>query len=155
MQTRSIDTPLSEIVLRRYEKPLGLKRRELVRKLCLGLGLLNPGDSRDVVVDVLCVLLYARRGEKKLSSDEIREETISLRRQEGLDDRGTAASNIRRQIRRLKALFLVEKLKNDYRITENARLADLFSEKIEKIMLPSILSRIRDYMEALDQEFGE
>jgi len=46
----SIDTPLAEITLRKYESPKGLEKRELVRKLCLSLGLLQPGDSRDVVV---------------------------------------------------------------------------------------------------------
>ena len=69
---KSIDTPLSEITLRRYEKPYNLKRRDLVRKLTLGMGLLNPGDSRDVIVDILCILLDARKNKIKLSSETIR-----------------------------------------------------------------------------------
>ena len=77
MKKRSIDTPLSEITLRRYEKPYNLPKRELVRKLCLSLGLLNPGDSRDVIVDILYVLLEAGSNQKRLSSDEIREEVIA------------------------------------------------------------------------------
>ncbi len=56
----SIDTPLAEITLRKYEKPMVKNRRELVRKLCLSLGLLQPGDSRDVVVDVLQVVLESQ-----------------------------------------------------------------------------------------------
>ena len=63
-QTISKDTPLSEITLRRYEKPYDLTGRDLVKKLCLSLGLLQPGDSRDVVVDVLQVLLE-KKSEKK------------------------------------------------------------------------------------------
>ena len=59
-QTRARDTPLMEVTLRRYEKPVGLEQRELVRKFCLGIGLLQPGDSRDVVVDVLFALLLAK-----------------------------------------------------------------------------------------------
>ena len=51
-QTVSRDIPLSEITLRRYERPYNMSRRELVRKLCLSVGLLQPGDSRDVVVDI-------------------------------------------------------------------------------------------------------
>ena len=56
-QKVSRDIPLAEITLRRYEKPYDLNDRELVKKVCLSLGLLQPGDSRDVVVDVLSVLL--------------------------------------------------------------------------------------------------
>ena len=42
--------PLAEITLRKYESPYELGRRELVKKICLSLGLLQPGDSRDVIV---------------------------------------------------------------------------------------------------------
>ena len=59
-QTISKDTPLAELTLRRYEKPYDLTGRSLVKKLCLSLGLLQPGDSRDVIVDVLHVLLNHR-----------------------------------------------------------------------------------------------
>jgi len=51
------DIPLSEITLRKYEKPAGLEKRELVRKICLSLGLLQLGDSRDIIVDILMVLI--------------------------------------------------------------------------------------------------
>ena len=50
------DIPLSEITLRKYEKPANLEKRELIRKICLSLGLLQLGDSRDVIVDILMVL---------------------------------------------------------------------------------------------------
>ncbi len=153
MQTKSIDTPLSEITLRRYEKPYDLSKRELVRKLCLSLGILNPGDSRDVIVDVLYVLLEAAKDEKMLSSDNIRTNVIDFRKQENLDDTGTAASNIRRQIRRLREILLVEKVKNEYRITEFASLNEIFQEKVEKFFLPSILDRIGDYLNTVDETF--
>ena len=39
MKKKSIDTPLCEITLRRYEKPYNLSKREIVRKLCLSFGL--------------------------------------------------------------------------------------------------------------------
>ena len=58
-RTISRDTPLSELTLRKYE-PVGTKGRELVRKTCLSVGLLQPGDSRDVVVDVLLAVLQAK-----------------------------------------------------------------------------------------------
>ncbi len=153
MQTQSIDTPLAEITLRRYEKPYNLSKRELVRKLCLSLGLLNPGDSRDVVVDVFYVLLEARKEQKKLSSDEVRDEVITLRKAEKLDDNGTAGSNIRRQIRRLREIHLVEKIKNDYRITEFTELSTIFNEKVEKFIIPSIIERTKDYLKSVDESF--
>ncbi|MBS3115154.1 hypothetical protein J4482_00840 [Candidatus Woesearchaeota archaeon] len=55
------DTPLSEISLRRYEKPSKLSDRELVKKFCLSIGLLQPGDSRDVIVDIMEVMLRAKQ----------------------------------------------------------------------------------------------
>ena len=51
------DLPLAEITLRKYAKPYRLDDRELVKKLCLSIGLLQSGDSRDVVVDVLHAIL--------------------------------------------------------------------------------------------------
>ncbi|MBW3022825.1 hypothetical protein KY308_01865, partial [Candidatus Woesearchaeota archaeon] len=51
------ETPIHEITLRRYEKPYSSSKRDLVKKACLSLGLLQPGDSRDIVVDVLYILL--------------------------------------------------------------------------------------------------
>ncbi len=153
MKTKSIDTPLSEITLRRYEKPYNLDKRELVRKLCLSLGLLNPGDSRDIIVDVFYILLHARKQNKLLSSEEIRDEVIEFRKSEGLDESGSASSNIRRQIRRLREILLVEKIKNNYRVTEFLPLKEIYDEKIEKFFIPSILERIIDYLKAVDEEF--
>ena len=49
----SRDTPLAEITLRRYEKPNLENRRDFIKKVCLSIGLLQPGDSRDVIVDIL------------------------------------------------------------------------------------------------------
>ncbi|MCM2325142.1 MAG: hypothetical protein NDI94_01645 [Candidatus Woesearchaeota archaeon] len=150
---KSIDTPLSELTLRRYEKPYNLSKRELVRKLCLSIGILNPGDSRDVIVDVLYVLLEARKDNKKLSSEEIRDEVLVLRKNENMDDNGTAASNIRRQIRRLRETLLIEKIKNDYRVVEYSSVLSIFSEKVERFMLPSILERVKEYLVAVDEGF--
>jgi len=46
------EIPLAEITLRKYERPSDLSKRDLIRKLCLSIGLLQPGDSRDIIVDV-------------------------------------------------------------------------------------------------------
>ncbi len=147
----SVDTPLAEITLRKYERPAeGLTKRELVRKLCLSLGLLQPGDSRDVVVDVLHVILEA---EGELSSTEIERRVIAKRKSAKLELLGIAPSNIRRQLLRLRDLFLVEKVKNNYRVRENASLKTIFEESIEQYYLDSILKRVKEYVERADALF--
>ncbi len=149
----AIDTPLSELILRKYEKPHNIEGRELVRKLCLSLGLLQPGDSRDVIVDVLHVLLKAKKEQKKLKSEEIRSLVIEERKNNNLPQNGIAASNIRRQLKRLRNIFLIEKTKNYYRITENESLNVIFKEKISKFILDEILVRIEEYFKKIEEKF--
>jgi DNA-binding transcriptional ArsR family regulator len=143
----SKDTPLAELTLRRYEKPSDLKDRDLVRKICLSVGLLQPGDSRDVIVDVLYVLLKARKNKKELNSIEVEDSVRAVRKQYKLPMLGIAGSNIRRQLKRLRELFLIEKIANNYRITEFMPLNEIFEEKIEKYYLKSVKDRVKDYFE--------
>jgi len=148
-KTISREIPLAEITLRRYEKPSKLPERELVRKLCLSIGLLQPGDSRDIIVDILHVLIKAKKQKKELSSEEIEKEVIEARKKQKLALHGIASSNIRRQLKRLRDLFIVEKVKNSYRINEFDELGNIFNEKINKFYISSIVDRVRDYFEAL------
>lgn len=147
------DTPLAEITLRKYEKPGNLKERELVKKLCLAVGLLQPGDSRDVIVDVLHVLLRHRKRKKFLSCSEIEKKVVQNRTQHKLQLFGIASSNIRRQLKRLKELFIIEKIRNKYRITEFLPLLETYDAKIEKFLLQSIQQRVRDYFAKADEAF--
>ena len=147
MKIVSRDTPLSEITLRKYEKPVNMGQRDLTRKICLSIGLLQPGDSRDVVVDILHVLIQNKN--KELDSEEIKSQVITLRKKQKLQLKGIASSNIRRQLRRLRGLFLVEKVKNNYRITEFDNLIDTFEERVEKFYLKSILERVKEYFKAI------
>jgi DNA-binding transcriptional ArsR family regulator len=148
-KTISKDTPLAEITLRRYEKPSKLSERELARKLCLSIGLLQPGDSRDVIVDILHVLVKAKKQKKEMSSGEIEKEVINARKRQKLAMHGIASSNIRRQLKRLRDMFLVEKVKNNYRIAEFENLNVIFEEKIEKFYLNSIVDRVKEYFGSL------
>ncbi len=147
----SVDTPLAELTLRKYERPSGESPRDLVRKLCLSLGLLQPGDSRDVVVDVLQVILEA---ERPLTSTEVERRVTEKRKEAGLELLGIAPSNIRRQLLRLRDLFIVEKVKNTYRVRENASVRELFEENLEKYFLTSILSRVKEYVDEIDKVFS-
>ena len=144
------DIPLAEITLRRYEKPYDSSKRELVRKICLSLGLLQPGDSRDIIVDILLVLEDARKNKVWLSSFEIKEKVESLRKENSLEIKGIAESNVRRQLKRLRDTLLVDKQENKYRISEFESLSEIFKNKIESFLLPQIVERIKDYLNKLD-----
>ena len=149
-KTISKDIPLAEITLRRYEKPTNLSDRELVRKLCLSIGLLQPGDSRDVIVDVFNILIKAKKQQSNLTSGEVCSLVIEDRKNLKLPMLGIASSNIRRQLKRLKDILLIEKRLNAYRIVEHSNLSEIFEEKIEKMLVPSINARIKEYLKKID-----
>ncbi|MGM5484270.1 MAG: hypothetical protein ACQEP1_00155 [Nanobdellota archaeon] len=149
MANTSIDTPLYELTFRKYEKDDSKDRRARIRKFCLSLGLLQPGDSRDIIVDVLKVLIDASEKRLMLGSEDIREKVIKEREKKNLAMKGIASSNIRRQLKRLRDMFFVEKIKNKYRISEFMSLSEIFQEKIMKYLLPDIISRIKEYMQGI------
>ncbi|MBW3020061.1 hypothetical protein KY334_02085, partial [Candidatus Woesearchaeota archaeon] len=64
-----------------------------------------------------------------------------------------ASSNVRRQLLRLRDLFIVEKVANNYRINENMNLSEIFAEKIEKYYLDSIKSRVKEYAKKITDEY--
>ena len=145
------DLPISEITLRKYEKPSTNDERELVRKLCLSLGLLQPGDSRDIVVDILLSLINASKKNNSLTLEQIKQQTQKLREKYNLEVKGLADSNIRRQLKKLRNILIVEKFKNSYRISEFSTLERVFSEKIEKFYLSTIIERIKEYLNQLEE----
>lgn len=145
------DIALDELILRRYEIPSKANERELVRKFCLSLGLLQEGDSRDIIVDILLGLIKVKKDKKFLSSEEIKEKVIELRKVYGLELKGVSESNIRRQLKRLRDLFLIEKIKNKYRIAEFNSIEAILESKILNIKLKGIIDRIKIYAKALDE----
>ncbi len=149
----SRDAPLAEITLRKYERPGTMGDRELVKKLCLTIGLLQPGDSRDVIVDVLHVLLKGKKQKKLLTCPELEKKVIANRRGHRLQMLGIASSNIRRQLKRLKDLLIVEKVRSKYRITEFLSIGEVYDSKLEKFVLQSIITRAKEYMQQVDEKF--
>jgi hypothetical protein len=143
------DIALDEIVLRKYEIPYGKEskenERELVKKFCLSLGLLQEGDSRDVVVDLLLLFLKKRKERKMLKSDEIVKELKAM------TSKGVSEPNIRRQIKRLKDMMIIEKVGEGYRISEFDSLSTILEKKIIAIKLAAIVDRIKEYAKLLDQ----
>lgn len=144
------DLPLSEITLRKYEKPFNLEKRELVRKICLSLGLLQLGDSRDVIVDILMVLIEANKTKEKLTSDDINSRVSELRKKYSLPEKGLAESNIRRQLKRLRDSMIIEKAENKYYLAEHSSLKEIFENSIEKFIIPQIVERIKEYLGELN-----
>ncbi|MFH1711353.1 MAG: hypothetical protein ABH840_03510 [Nanoarchaeota archaeon] len=145
------DIPLAEIILRRYEKPYQTEKRELMKKVCLSLGLLQPGDSRDVVVDVLLVLDEARKKKQQLTSDEIKTRVIETRTEYNLEMKGIAESNIRRQLKRLNDFMLIDKKGNLYNLSEFSSMSEIFENKIEKFVIPQCLERVKEYLAELEK----
>lgn len=144
------EVPLGEITLRKYEKPYDSSKRELIRKVCLSLGLLQPGDSRDIIVDIMLVLEESRKNKQWLNSFLIRDKVEALRKENSLEVKGLAESNIRRQLKRLRDCMLVDKAENKYRISEFAPLSEIFEVKIEKFLIPQTIDRIKEYLGKLD-----
>ncbi|MBS3148719.1 hypothetical protein J4219_07580 [Candidatus Woesearchaeota archaeon] len=147
--------PLAELTLRKYEKPFRLEGRDLVKKLCLSLGLLQPGDSRDVITDVFFALV---RSKAALSQQEIEHSVRKIRSEHSLEHSGCASSNIRRQIKRLKDISLIEKRDGKYNFSEGEPLHEVFASRIEKVYLPAIVERVKEYCVAVEKQrclYGE
>ena len=106
--------------------------------------MLQPGDSRDVIVDILKVLLDARKEKKMLSSKEIEQRIKSMR------ERGVASSNIRRQLLRLQRINLVERVKDMYRIKEFLQISELLDD-IYKFLIQPTFERIKEYAKEIDK----
>ena len=145
------DLPLSEITLRKYEKPAGLEKRELIRKVCLSLGLLQLGDSRDIIVDILLVLVEANKNKLELTSEEIGKKVLIIRKKYSLETKGLAESNIRRQLKRLRDAMLIDRSGNNYFLTEHLQLKEIFENNIEKFVIPQIIERVKDYLGELEK----
>ncbi len=145
------DRSLSEITLRKFEHPGGLKGRDLVKKVCLSLGLLNLGDSRDAIVDILHVILL----KKSLSSGEVEAEVHHRREVEGLAIAGITPPNLRRQLKRLKDLHLVEKHEGKFRIVDGLSLHEAFVTRVKPVHLDNITQRIEQYLKEVDCSIQE
>ena len=88
---------------------------------------------------------------KKLTSEEIKDKVVQARKKHKLPLIGIASSNIRRQLRRLKDLFIVEKTNNLYRITEFLSMGEIFEERLNGFLMPSLVNRVREYFNAVDE----
>jgi len=151
MPNAIVDKPIQELMLRRYEKPGGLSERELVKRVCLSLGLLNPGDSRDVVVDILYVFLKRK---KNFDLSSLEKAVYKARKMFKRPQIGITPSNITRQLRKLRQLQIIERTDKLYKIRENLSLVEIFESKIERILLEPTIERIKEYLALADQKLS-
>jgi len=137
------DLPLQEIILRKYEEPKNIEKRELAKKFLLSIGMIQPGESRDIIVDIFLALLIAKKEKQVLDIpnfiDQLKEKP------------GASAPNIRRQLRRLKDLKIVEKQAEGYRITEFGSIKPIINNYIVQFKVNPALQRLNQYAEELDK----
>lgn len=136
------DAPLQEITIRKYENPENQHPREVARRFLLSVGLLQPGDSRDIISDIFIMLLVARKSRKYIQVDDL---ILKLK-----DKPGASAPNIRRQLRRLREMKLVEKADGGYRITEFGPISKIVNNYIVPFVVNQTIERLREYSEHLD-----
>ena len=137
------DIPLQEITLRKYEQPYGLDDRELSRKFLLSIGLLQPGESRDIIVDIFELFVKARKLNKPLEVEFIVNEL------EGKN--GASAPNVSRQIKRLRDMKLIEKIHAGYRITEFGKIDNIVSNFVIPFVINQRSERLSEYAKELDR----
>ena len=137
------DTPVLDVSIRKFEKPTNPSFNMLMRRFCISVGLLQPGDSRDSIVDLLTLFFKAGKVKRYLTIEEIYKYMLELKKG------GCAQSNIRRNLLRLKDIGFVEKTGNGYRIREWLSLSELIDE-FARFKIQPTLERIKEYAKALD-----
>lgn len=136
------ETPISEITLRKFEKPHEAGDN-LIRKFCISLGLLQPGDSRDTIIEVIKILLNNKKNKALMNSDQIHK----------LLQKEIASSNIRRHLNRLEKIGIIERLPEGYRIREWMSLKEIMDEHIKKFIIDPSFDRIKEYAEKIDSTY--
>ena len=143
MKRSARDVPLQEITLRKYESPLGLEKRETARKFLLSIGLLQPGESRDILVDIFDLLLGAKKTRAELDVADF----LRILKEK----KGASAPNVRRQLRRLKDMKLVEKTVKGYRIKEFGNIEPILTNFIIPFVIEPSKERLIEYARELDR----
>jgi len=136
------DKPIYEITIRKFESPSQINSKDLIRRFCISIGLLQPGDSRDIIVEILEMFLKAKKQKKFLKSEDIEKQLKNLK--------GSAGSNIRRHLLRLKRYGIIEKMSEGYRIKEWDSLENIFKHHIENFLIKPAIERILEYCRSID-----
>ncbi|MFA5333154.1 MAG: hypothetical protein WC376_01525 [Candidatus Nanoarchaeia archaeon] len=137
------DKPLSEITLRRFEKPSDENLKELCRKFLISTGLLQTGDGRDIISEIFYSFVVSAKNNEYLPIDLI------IKTFKDYD--GGTPNNIRRHLLRLKDYGLIERTDYGYRIFEFMSLKELFKKEIIQEFIEPSINRILEYCEKIDE----
>ena len=135
------NNPIIDVTLRKFEKPYE-EGDELIRKFCMSIGILQPGDSRDTVVQIMKVLIRNREIKVFMDSKEIWDLVK--------DNRDIAHSNVRRHLNKMEKIGFVERTSQGYRLREWLSLEEIISEFFEKYVITQTLERIKEYASKID-----
>jgi len=130
---------LSEITLKWYDdSSLMLEDRELVTLFLDSLGI-----TRDIAADVFEVLLMAKSKNVSLTSAEIRNAVIDLRkkRKKNPDDSSTLR-NIQIWIKYFRNIGMVERVGDRYLFKGNKKPSIVFKENVK----PELIDKSSDYL---------
>lgn len=136
------DTPIDEVTLRRFEKPSSSDLMSLVRRFAISIGLLQPGDSRDIVSELLFMFIERSKRKEFLTVEYL------INSFQGKD--GGTPNNIRRQLRRLKDINIIERTNYGYRIKEFMPISALFKDHIMKYNIEPCIERLNEYCSLID-----
>lgn len=141
------DKPLAGISLNEFEKP-GTDYMTNLRRFCISLGVISPGESRVAIVHILDLLLRT----KKSNPDGL--DSYTLTQELYKKDIKIVYANILRDVRKLISVGVVERRENRYRIKENLRLKELLDSFIKPYIIDRVLNRISEYAERIDEQLN-
>lgn len=137
---------LSEITLKWYDDTSLLleDRRELVELFLDSLGI-----TRDVAADVFEVLLLAKEKNTSLTSEQIKNEIINLRRKSNKNlDEGLSMRNVQLWLKFFRNLGMIERLGNRYLFKGNKKPSSAFKENVKT----NVIDKSADYLYRLLNE---
>jgi hypothetical protein len=138
------DLPLAGISLNEFEKPSADYFTNL-RRFCISIGVISPGESRVAIVYILDILLRAKATNPNgLDSLQITKALYNL-------DVKIVYANILRDVRKLIGIGIIERRGNLFRIKENLPLKELLETFIRPYIIDRIIKRVLEYADAIDK----
>lgn len=139
------DMPLASISIGEFEKP-GQDYFTNLRRFCISIGVISPGESRVGIVYILDVLLKERKAHPEgIDSYSIVKELYKT-------DVKIVYANILRDLRKLMSVGLVEKLDGKYRVKQNMTLSEILETFIKPYIVERILKRVLEYASKIDEQ---
>lgn len=147
-----MDVPINKITLRKYEKiESDNEKLDVIINITNSLGLSQPGDNINIVSHVILFLEEQKQKKELISSFDlylkIKEKLKNTKRSD------LSFSNVRRYLKILRNMHIVERIGNKYRISEFMTLKEVFSQKVKKIIIEPTLYRIEENLNYYNQKY--